>query len=220
MKPKLQKTLISLFISSACFITPFSSMAAGTPGQFDSYLLALSWSPDYCASRPDDVQQCSKGLGFVLHGLWPQYQNGYPSNCSNERLDPAAERQYADIYPSKKLVRHEWDKHGTCAGLSQASYFTLSDKLKRSIRIPKEFVRPSSPFRMTVAGLSNAFVKENAHLTASSIVVSCSGGGRFLQEVRVCFDKAGSKAVACSPSSQKQAARSCAQPDFLVRNIK
>jgi ribonuclease T2 len=51
-------------------------------GKFDYYVLALSWSPTYCASRAGrrDRQQCGTGRGyaFVVHGLWPQYEKGWP----------------------------------------------------------------------------------------------------------------------------------------------
>lgn len=91
----------------------FSSavQAKGEAGEFDYYAMALSWSPEHCAIKPADRDQCSRQLGFVLHGLWPQYQRGYPSSCSRERLDPAMEQQFAGLYPSRFLYRHEWEKH-------------------------------------------------------------------------------------------------------------
>ena len=46
--------------------------------------MALSWSPEHCAIKPADREQCARKLGFVLHGLWPQYQRGLPSDCKNE----------------------------------------------------------------------------------------------------------------------------------------
>ena len=52
------------------------------PGQFDYYVLALSWSPSYCAGEAgqNDQQQCAPGrrFAFVVHGLWPQYNKGWP----------------------------------------------------------------------------------------------------------------------------------------------
>ncbi len=73
---------------------------AGTEGDFDFYVLALSWSPEYCSSN-NDPQQCSIGrrLGFVLHGLWPQYNRGYPSDCSNAQLPTAVREQYVRYLP-------------------------------------------------------------------------------------------------------------------------
>ena len=50
---------------------------SGDKGNFDYYVMALSWSPSYCESHPDEDEQCAhKGYGFVLHGLWPQYDGG------------------------------------------------------------------------------------------------------------------------------------------------
>ena len=56
---------------------------------FDFYVLALSWSPSYCASFGDRAnrQQCEADdpLGFVVHGLWPQFTTGYPTECPTDR---------------------------------------------------------------------------------------------------------------------------------------
>jgi ribonuclease T2 len=59
------------------------------PGKFDYYVLALSWSPSFCAanaeraparSKPDP--QCGpRPYSFVVHGLWPQYERGFPEFC-------------------------------------------------------------------------------------------------------------------------------------------
>src|SRR5205823_211721 len=65
----------------------------GLAGQFDYYVLSLSWAPTYCQTHADDRAECSgKGFGFVLHGLWPQYDNGgYPENCATQfQLTPDA----------------------------------------------------------------------------------------------------------------------------------
>ncbi|HEX3726314.1 MAG TPA: hypothetical protein VHV08_08725, partial [Pirellulales bacterium] len=96
------------------------------PGRFDYYVLALSWSPSWCAASqersperaPD--QQCSgRPFAFVVHGLWPQYEHGFPSYCQvpAPRLDRAVVGAALDLMPSPRLVFHEWDRHGTCSGL-------------------------------------------------------------------------------------------------------
>ena len=62
------------------------------PGDFDYYVLSLSWSPNWCALEGDarGSPQCARGAGFgwVLHGLWPQYDRGWPSYCRTARRDP------------------------------------------------------------------------------------------------------------------------------------
>ena len=88
---------------------------------FDYFVLALSWSPDYCATDGiNDPQECSLGkkLGFVLHGLWPQNNQGYPSSCTNEALPASVKAAFPQLYPNDSLFDHEWEKHGTCTGLS------------------------------------------------------------------------------------------------------
>jgi ribonuclease T2 len=58
------------------------------PGKFDFYMLALSWSPSFCADSAERVPagsgqradpQCgARPHSFVVHGLWPQYETGFP----------------------------------------------------------------------------------------------------------------------------------------------
>ena len=192
------------------------------PGDFDFYVLALSWSPDYCAGNNiDDPQQCSIGkkLGFVLHGLWPQYTRGYPAGCSNVKLPADAQAKFPNLYPSTNLYAHEWDKHGTCSGLTPAEYMTLARTLRESIAVPAAYRRPPKAFRTTIDDLKAAFVEANSALSEAALGVRCSGSGRFLKELYVCFSRE-EQPIACSAEIQKDAANSCRNADFLVRNVK
>ncbi len=191
-----------------------------TPGDFDFYVLSLSWSPDFCASN-DDPQQCSVGrkLGFVLHGLWPQYTRGYPADCSNVPLSRNVQQQFPNLYPSASLSTHEWAKHGTCSGLTPVDYMALAKTLKESIVIPPAYRQPATAFRSTVDDLKASFVEANSGLSEDALAVQCSGSGRFLQELRVCFSREG-QPIACSREVQNDVAKSCGNADFLVRNVK
>lgn len=205
-------------------ITPRSSTATPASGssKFDFYLLALSWSPDYCATNDNpDPQQCSIGkkLGFVLHGLWPQYNQGYPSNCSNVKLPASVKQNFPGLYPSQSLFDHEWEKHGTCSGLTSEKYLALSKQLKDSVAIPASYRAPEQPLRVTIAQMKKEFIVANPAYTEQTLAVECSGAGRFLQELYVCFTIEG-KPTACSREVQNDAARSCQQADFLIRNVK
>ena len=195
---------------------------SGQPGQFDFYVLVLSWSPEYCATNgSDDPQQCSIGrkLGFVLHGLWPQYNRGYPSDCSTSKLPADVKAKFSTLYPSPNLFEHEWEKHGTCAGLTPEQYLTLSKRLKDSIVVPDSYRAPEQPFRVTTPRLKQEFSTANSNLNEASLAVYCSDSGRFLQELYVCFSLEG-KPVACSSEIQSKASRSCGSPDFLVQNVR
>jgi len=191
-----------------------------TPGDFDFYVMSLSWSPDYCAGN-DDPQQCGVGkkLGFVLHGLWPQYNRGYPADCSNVKLPKSVQAQFPNLYPSTSLYTHEWEKHGTCSGLTPEEYLTLEKMLKESIAIPKAYRSPAKAFRTTTDQLKADLVSANSAVRAEALAVQCSGSGRFLKELYVCFSRDG-QPVACSQEIQNDAANSCQQADFLVRNVK
>ncbi len=205
--------------SAPATITPAS---AGRTAPFDFYVLSLSWSPDYCASSgTDDPQQCSLGkrLGFVLHGLWPQYNRGYPSDCSTVRLPPDLKTQFAGLYPSTKLYDHEWEKHGTCSGLAPEQFLALSKRLKESVVVPVPYRAPEQPIRVTATQLKTEFIAVNPLLSEPALAANCSGSGRFLQELYICFTPDG-KPTACSSEIHNDAAHSCQSPDFLIRNVK
>jgi ribonuclease T2 len=170
------------------------------PGVFDYYLLALSWSPTFCADRGESRRdpQCApqgRPFAFVLHGLWPQFERGWPRNCRSADGGwvpaPVAERML-DIMPSKRLVFHEYRTHGTCSGLGVEGYFDLARQLYGKVRIPPRFVRPTDERLMIAPGeLISEFMAVNPELKPDMIVVQCGGAGNRLREVRICFDKSG-----------------------------
>jgi len=191
-----------------------------TPGRFDYYAMALSWSPSFCATNRDP-DQCDSGrkLGFVLHGLWPQYEAGYPEACSRDPLPGAVRGRYAAIYPSEKLIGHEWKKHGTCSGLDPAAYFALSARLKEQLVIPRQFQQPSQPVRISNGDFIQAFSAANPGMARDSVLPYCAGGGRFLREIHACFDRNG-KSRSCSNGEIKRSYSSCRQQSFLLESVR
>ena len=208
---------------SPAAVTPgANSSATSRQGLFDFYVLALSWSPDYCAANgASDPQQCSVGrrLGFVLHGLWPQYNKGYPSNCSKEKLPASVKASFPGLYPSPALYDHEWEKHGTCSGETPQGYLALSKQYKESVTIPELYRAPEQPIRTTSSQIKKDFAAANPGLGEGSLAVYCSGSGRYLQELYVCFQTNG-KPATCSSEIRNKAASSCQGADFLIRNIR
>ncbi len=170
------------------------------PGVFDYYLLALSWSPTFCADVGDQRRdpQCSprgRPYAFVLHGLWPQHERGWPQDCNSPDRGyvprPVAQRML-DIMPSERLVFHEYRKHGTCSGLGVDGYFDLARRLHDKVRVPPRFVDLTDA-RTTVSPgeLMQDFMAANPGLEPDMIAVQCGGAGNRLKEVRICFDKGG-----------------------------
>ena len=129
------------------------------------------------------------------------------ADCSNVTLPKDAQQKFPNLYPSPKLYTHEWDKHGTCSGLKPLEYLTLSKTLKESIAIPAAYRNPAKAFRTTVDDLKTAFVEANSSLSEDALAVQCSGSGRFLKELVVCFSRDG-QPIACSTEIQKDAAKS------------
>lgn len=218
--PSLQDALLPASPPAGSTSAPGAATRA-TP--FDFYLLSLSWSPDYCAeSGSSDPAQCGVGrrLGFVLHGLWPQYERGYPSDCPTRQIMTSAlKEQYAGLYPSTVLYDHEWQKHGSCTGLSPAEYLALSKQLKEAVVIPAAFRAPEQPFRTSPQQLRADFAASNPGFSASTVAVFCSSSGRYLSEVRVCFSPAG-KPTTCSTEVLHDSDRSCPNADFQVRSVR
>jgi ribonuclease T2 len=199
---------------------PWPTIAPST-ADFDYYILALSWAPDYCSANPDDTQECSLGkqYAFVLHGLWPQYATGYPSNCGHNPLPASVKARFPRLYPNDKLFDHEWSKHGTCTGLAPTAYLALARQLRDQVQVPLAYRAPASPFSTTADDLKKLFLQYNPALPDASLAVNCSGSGRYLSELYICVSKDGEPA-ACGVDVRKSALKSCARADFLVRSVR
>jgi ribonuclease T2 len=166
-----------------------SAAAPSVAGQYDYFLLSLSWSPSYCLTHQQDRAQCSKGYGFVLHGLWPQNADGgYPENCAADATLPAAAlARGSTLFPSPRLMQHEWQRHGSCTGLDALSYFNTADRALAAVKIPAMFEAPRANLSMNVAGIVAAFRAANPELREDGLAVACNRAE--LSEVRVCLSK-------------------------------
>lgn len=166
-------------------------------GQFDFYVLALSWSPSFCEESAErspvrsmgDPQCGPRRYSFVVHGLWPQYENGFPEFCQvpAPRLGRAIVSRMLDLMPSPRLIYNEWDRHGTCSGLSAFVFFEKVRKAYALVKIPAEYLELTTPLIVTPDEVQDAFVKSNPGLTRAGISVSCHS--RRLSEVKICLSK-------------------------------
>ncbi|HUB64564.1 MAG TPA: ribonuclease T2 [Methylocella sp.] len=170
-----------------------SRSGPGTPGDFDFYVLSLSWSSGFCET-PAGARargQCDPGanLGFVVHGLWPQYEHGYPSDCGPAARFPSriALESAQGLYPSEGLARHEWQKHGTCSGKSPTDYYADVRRARAAIVIPAPFAAPKDEQTWTPVDIARAFIAANPRLRPGMLGIACTSG--VLQEVRICLSK-------------------------------
>jgi ribonuclease T2 len=168
-----------------------------TPGEFDYYVLSLSWSPSFCeeseergnSGRSQQSQCGGRPFAFVVHGLWPQYERGFPEYCQrpSPRLDRNIMTSMLDLMPAPGLIYNEWDKHGTCSGLGERAYFETIRKARAGIKIPPEYLQLNETKTVAPADVEDAFVKANPGLTTSAIAVTCNS--TRLSEVRICLGK-------------------------------
>jgi ribonuclease T2 len=167
-----------------------------TPGEFDFYVLSLSWSPSFCeeasergTSGRSQVQCGERPFSFVVHGLWPQYERGFPDYCQRPapRLDRNIVSSTLDLMPAPGLIFNEWDKHGTCSGLGARAYFETIRKARSAVKIPQEYLELSAAKTVAPAEIEDAFIKANPGLSSSAIAVTCNKAR--LSEVRICMSK-------------------------------
>lgn len=165
------------------------------PGAFDYYVLALSWSPTYCQTEATDRDklQCKgeRPFAFIVHGLWPQNENGYPEDCPTDtpRVPDALVDDLLDIMPSRGLIGHEWRAHGACSGLSQEDYFAAVRQAYEAVAIPARFESIETALSLPPQQILREFMTANERAaTPKSMVVTC-GGGTHLDEVRICLTK-------------------------------
>jgi len=164
------------------------------PGDFDFYVLALSWSPGFCeldGDRTRNREQCGEGAGlrFVVHGLWPQNERSYPSDCGPAGRTPSriALEQAEGVFPTEGLARYEWRKHGTCSGSSPTDYFRDVRRARDKIAIPPVLAKADRDQTWTAIDLERAFAAANPGLRPDMMSVACKRG--VLQEVRICLTK-------------------------------
>jgi ribonuclease T2 len=181
----------------------------GEPGTFDYYLLSLSWSPAFCLSDPG-AAECNgpRRFGFIVHGLWPQYEKGWPENCNvHQQVPDNVVSGISDIMPARGLVYHEWSAHGTCSGLNAADFFALLRRAYAGITVPASLAAVSRQIEQPPDAIAAEFLHANLKLAAQSIVVTCSRqDAPRLREVHICLDR-DLNPRACSADAARGACR-------------
>ncbi|WP_413873747.1 ribonuclease T2 family protein [Albidovulum sp.] len=207
-------------VIAALLLTALPALAEdGTAGRFDYYVLSLSWSPTFCSLSGDakGEDQCDPrhDHSFTLHGLWPQHETGWPSDCRTATGDPSRgqTRAMADIMGSAGLAWYEWKKHGRCSGLAPSDYFALSRRAYERIVIPPVFRTLGKDVKLPASVVEDAFVEANPGLDPAMITVTCDAGR--IEEARVCL----TKDLEFRPCGA-DAARDCRMPDALMEAVR
>jgi ribonuclease T2 len=185
---------LALTLALALFAAPGPARAEGErAGDFDYFLLVLGWSSNWCAREGDDRQdpQCDagRGLGWTVHGLWPQHEEGWPSYCRSAARDPsrADSAAMADIMGGAGLAWYQWKKHGRCAGLDGPGYFALLRRAFAGVRLPEVFQALDRDIALPARVVEDAFLEANPGLARDQITVTCRDG--MIQDVRLCLTR-------------------------------
>ncbi len=188
-------------------------------GEFDYYVVSLSWSPTFCAltgdARGEDQCDPRHDFSFTLHGLWPQYEFGWPSFCRTGERDPsrAETGAMADIMGSSGLAWYEWKKHGRCSGLAARDYFAASRQAYEKVEIPEVLATLRKDVKLPIHVVEEAFVEANPGLDATMITVTCEAGR--IQEARICL----TRDLQFRPCGL-DAARDCRMEDALMEAVR
>ena len=185
--------MIKMFSAALLLLAaPLTARAEGEPaGQFDYYVLTLSWTPSWCEITGDARRdaQCDdgRGFGFTLHGLWPQFEQGWPSFCRTVERDPsrAMSAGMADIMGGAGLAWYQWQKHGRCTGLSADEYFALSRRAYDAVNRPEILRNLPRAMDIPPRVIEAAFIEANPLLSPDAVTVTCKDG--LIQEVRICL---------------------------------
>tara|TARA_R110002124_G_scaffold258331_3_gene424129 strand:+ start:1542 stop:2189 length:648 start_codon:yes stop_codon:yes gene_type:complete len=189
------------------------------PGAFDYYVMALSWSPNWCALEGDARRspQCAQGTdhGWILHGLWPQFHRGYPSFCQTAKRAPSRgmTAAMADIMGTSGLAWHQWKKHGSCTGLSATDYYALSRQAYGTVVRPDVFRKLDRDIKLPASVVEDAFIKANPKLDPDGITITCRNG--HIQEARICL----SRSLEPVPCGQ-DVVRDCKMQDALFTPLR
>lgn len=178
------------------FLLAFASTAQAEgerAGDFDYYVMALSWSPTWCALTGDDRNspQCEDdaGHGWILHGLWPQYERGWPSYCRTDARNPSRRQtaDQADLFGTGGNAWHQWNKHGRCTGLTAEGYYALARDAYAQITRPQVFRKIDTAIRLPAEVVEDAFLEANPNLNGNQITITCRDNR--IQEARICLTR-------------------------------
>ncbi len=185
--------LIGAMLMAVALVGGAKGTVADQAGDFDLYVLALSWSPTWCAIEGDErgAAQCEAGAGYglTLHGLWPQYETGWPSYCRTSARGPSdlMTARMIDIMGSSGLAWHQWRKHGVCSGLSAEAYFALSRSAYEAVTVPAVLTQLDRPVRLPAQVVEEALREANPDLTDRGVVTTCRDGR--VAELRICLTR-------------------------------
>ncbi|RST84466.1 ribonuclease [Aquibium carbonis] len=179
------------------------------------YVLAASWQPGFCETRPNKVE-CETQTGdrfdashFSLHGLWPQPRSNVYCQVAPEiaaadkagrwedlpevALPQEVRAELDTVMPgtASHLDRHEWIKHGTCYGDTMEEYYADSLAVMRDLNASavRDLFAENIGATLTSGQIREAFDEAFGPGAGSRVRVACvtdpSNGRRLIGELTI-----------------------------------
>ncbi len=195
----LHQALLSLFVGMLCSIVTVSAQADdGVAPMPSSYTLIIRLTPAACALDPElqKLRQCQDGFTLTISSLQAERVGKRLENCSRDQtnLSPLQERVVERVMPDKELRDEDWQKNGSCTGMTPTTYFRTIATYAQRLKIPSELASP----RDTVLAKSyiiNRLEQLNPGLTEKSILLRCTADAThdlpILTELRSCYNTSG-----------------------------
>ena len=173
---------------------------------YQSYILALSWQPAFCESKPNKRECRSQhkrrydANNFSLHGLWPQPRDNVYCEVSKDiveidkrgrwnelprlELSKNIRSELTKIMPGYRsnLHRHEWFKHGTCMGdnISPQAYYVQSIEIMQELNTSglRNLFAQNIGKEITSTQILNTAERVFGSEVRNRIAISCKRDGR------------------------------------------
>jgi ribonuclease T2 len=162
------------------------------------YTLSISLAPALCQLHPENRQLrvCQEGYSVMVQGFWPEHEDGRKlRNCSKDSpdLSPVQERVLEKVMPDDPVRVREWQRHGSCTGMSAREYFRALMASANRLRLPQLISKEGRDQVVERNQLVAEIMKINAGLPEKGIYLRCSqdGANPTLTELRVCYKPGG-----------------------------
>ncbi|KAF0684959.1 Aste57867_23094 [Aphanomyces stellatus] len=145
---------------------------------------------------------------LTIHGLWPNNEQGpNPADCGGSSLtqgdiNSVGADDVAQYWPDVKtggwtFVSNEWDKHGTCSGLSAVDYVSSAIATQKYIGTPDIISKNAGRNNVLAGDIRTAYGSDY-------VALICKGSNHALSEVRTCYSSNLQNQIPCPSSVLKQ----------------
>lgn len=198
-KSLFSQMVMSLLVGTLCGLFSLHVYADETVNPPSSFTLIIRMTPAACALDPalQKLRQCQDGFTLTISSLQAERVGGRRlENCSRDltNLSPLQERVVERVMPDKQLRDEDWQRNGSCTGMTPTVYFRTIATYAQRLKIPSELASPRDTV-LTKSYIVSKLQQLNPGLTEKSLLLRCTAEpGRelpVLTELRSCYNTQG-----------------------------